>query len=203
MMRDRGQEIGMRRKADRLAIAVCLLALGFTAAGALQAQRQTETKPENSNEPPALWREIHHQLLVLPFYSVFDHIEFTIKGPDIILSGQVLRPTLKENAEAVVRSLEGVTVVVNQIELLPNSPADDELRRDIYRAVYENPELARYAVEPVPSIHIIVKNGKVALEGTVDSAEHKSLAASRAGTVANVQGVRNNLIVRPHTSAGQ
>ena len=157
-------------------------------------------KPEEKN-PSSLPREIHHQLLVLPYYSVFDIIGFTLDGKKVTLTGQVVRPTLKSQAEAAVKSIEGVAIVVNQIELLPASPADDELRRATYRAIFEDATLARYAVQTVPPIHIIVKNGNVALEGTVASVSDKNLAGSRAGGVANVHNVKNNLVVQPKGSA--
>jgi hyperosmotically inducible periplasmic protein len=162
-------------------------------------------KPERADEkyPSSLAREIHHQLLVLPFYSVFDHIDFSLKGSTVVLNGQVLRPTLKKHAEAAVRSIEGVAVVVNQIELLPASPSDDDLRTAIYRVIFEDPTLARYGIPNVPAIHIVVKNGNVRLEGTVESGSDKDLAASRASAVPKVQSVKNNLVVQPSESAAE
>jgi hyperosmotically inducible protein len=94
-------------------------------------------------------------------------------------------------------------MVVNHIELLPASPGDDELRRGIYRAIYENSTLARYAVQTVPPIHIIVKNGNVTLEGSVESLGDSNLAAARASSVANVQSFKNNLVVLPRPTARQ
>lgn len=184
------------------------LLLGVTVGGvpaAPQGQGPSGKKPASTEEKYALTleHEIHHQIQVLPFYSVFDHIGFKLDGAKVTLTGQVLRPTLKEHAEAAVRSLEGVTVVVNQIELLPASPGDDELRRNIYRAVYEDPVLARYAAQTLPAIHIIVKNGNVVLEGFVESATDKTLAGTRAAGVANVAHVGNNLIVQGKGSAGE
>jgi osmotically-inducible protein OsmY len=152
---------------------------------------------------PSLPREIRHQLLVLPFYSVFDQISFTLNGSTVTLTGQVLRHTLKSNAEAAVRSIEGVGTVVNHIEVLPASAGDDELRNALYRAIYEDSTLARYAVQTVPPIHIVVKNGAVTLVGNVESAGDKILATSRAGTVANVHNVTNNLVVQARESAAE
>ena len=193
---------GILRLCAGLAI-LTLLPLGTTSP--LLAQAPSANSPAKSEEkyPPNLSREIHHQLLVLPYYSVFDVIGFTLDGGRVTLTGQVVRPTLKSQAEAAVKSIEGVDSVVNQIELLPPSPADDELRRAIYRAIFEDSTLARYAVHPVPPIHIIVKNGDVALEGAVESVSDKNLAGSRAGGVANVHNVKNNLVVQPKGSAGE
>jgi len=183
----------------RLGAAFLAVSLAVT----LQAQAPSGTKPDSSEEKSSLWHEVHRQLLVLPFYSVFDHIAFTLKGEEVILTGQVVRPTLRADAEVAVKNLEGVAQVVNRIELLPASPADDELRSAIYRAIYENAPLARYAVQSVPAIHIIVKNADVTLEGAVDSPEDKNLASTRAGGVTNVLSIKNNLIVQGQTSAGQ
>ena len=187
----------------RLSCGLTLLLLTLAGATPVKGQAGSGTKPANPDDKLALSREIHHQLQVLPFYSVFDNIAFTINGTMVTLTGQVLRPTLKGNAEAVVKSLEGVTVVVNHIELLPASPSDDELRRGIYRAIYENSTLARYAVQTLPSIHIIVRNGNVTLEGNVESLADSTLAATRASGVANLQSFKNNLVVLPRASARQ
>lgn len=143
-----------------------------------------------------LARQIHQQLLMLPFYSVFDTITFSLDGKKVTLTGHVLRPTLRADAEAAIKSIEGVDVVIDQIEVLPTSTTDNELRRAIYRSIFEDPALAAYAVQAVPPIHIIVKNGNVTLEGAVKSVADKNLAAVRAGSVANVAGMKNNLSVQ-------
>ena len=192
----------MRRSAVLLTLAAFLSASPLIG---LSAQSTPAPKPTQSDDryPSPLSREIHHQILVLPFYSVFDSINFTVEGGKVTLTGQVVRRTLKEHAEAAVKSIEGVTVVVNQIEVLPVSPSDDDLRNAIYRVIYEDPTLARYAIQNIPPVHIIVKNGNVALEGSVESASEKTLAATRASSVANVRSVKNNLIVHPKESAAK
>jgi hyperosmotically inducible protein len=142
-------------------------------------------------------REIRHQLVVLPYYSVFDYIRFTLDGDKVTLSGYVLRPTLRASAEASVKSLEGVSSVRNLIEVLPKSPADDESRRAVYRAVFEDSALQRYAASEVPAVHIILRNGELTLEGAVTTEAEKNLATTRASSVAGITGVKNNLSVRP------
>src|SRR5260370_17587655 len=112
---------------------------------------------------------------MLPWYSVFDNLAYQVEGDKVILPGQVTRPVLKSDAEAAVKSLEGVSSVVNNIEVLPPSPLDDQLRHALYRAIYGDPGLSRYSVQAVPSIHIIVKNGTVTLEGYVDIEPNKNL----------------------------
>src|SRR5271166_3321883 len=193
----------MRRIATWLTLISFLFAVA--AAPSLLAQSSPpKTAPKSGDKlPSSLSREIHHQILLLPFDSVFDSINFTLQGNKVTLTGQVLRHSLKEHAEAAVKSIEGVDIVVDQIEILPASTSDDDLRRAVYRAVYEDSTLARYAVQNVPPIHIIVKNGSVALEGSVDSASDKKLAVARAGSVAKVLSVENNLVVHPKESAAE
>jgi hyperosmotically inducible protein len=180
-------------------VGLSLALAGWAATLPVLAQHAPAAKKQGGGEKYAegLAREVRHQLTVLPYVSVFDHIAFTLNGNDVTLMGQVVRRTLKTAAEAAVKSIEGVGTVVNQIEELPASPGDNELRRAVYRAIYEDPVLSRYAVDELPSIHIIVKNGGVALEGQVESEADKNRALVRAGFVANVSGVKNNLVVRP------
>src|ERR1700744_582387 len=150
------------------------------------------------NEPRGgqnLIKEVRHQLVLLPYYSVFDNLSYRIEGSKVILSGQVVRPSLKSDAEAAVKSVEGVSSVQNDIEVLPPAPMDDQLRRAVYRAIYSEPGLSRYALSAVPSIHIIVKNGNVTLVGVADTEADKNLAGLRANGVPNVFSVTNNLVV--------
>jgi len=180
-----------------------LLFAGVQFAFATQATAANRSQKSEDRSSPSLSREIHHQILLLPFYSVFDSINFTLEGKKVTLTGQVLRHSLKESAEATVKSIEGVSVVVNQIEVLPSSASDDELRRAVYRALYEDSTLERYAIQNVPPVHIIVKGGNVTLEGSVESASDKNLAGTRAASVPNVAGLRNNLVVHPKESAAE
>src|ERR1035441_3395028 len=112
-------------------------------------------------------REVRHELVMLPYYGVFDNLVYRVDGASVTLMGQVTRPTLKNDAGNVVKRIEGVERVDNQIQVLPLSPMDDGLRRAEYRAIYDHPGLDRYAMQAVPPIHIIVDNGKVTLEGVV------------------------------------
>ncbi len=153
--------------------------------------------PQKNQEPKVqdLNREVRHQLVLLPYYSVFDNLAYQIKGGEVTLVGQVVRPTLKSDAEAVVKKIDGVTKVVNNLEVLPLSPNDDQIRRAVFRAIYSDTALSRYAQSAVPSIHIIVKNGNVTLEGVADSENDKNLAGLRANGVSGVFSVKNNLVV--------
>lgn len=180
-------------------VGLSLALTGWTMAFPALAQNAPAARKQGADEKRAeeLSREVRHQLTVLPYVSVFDHIAFALNGNNVTLTGQVVRHTLKTQAQAAVKSIEGVGTVVNQIEELPASAGDDDLRRAVYRAIYEDPVLSRYAVEQLPSIHIIVKNGGVSLEGQVESEADRNRALVRAGIVANVSGVKNNLVVRP------
>jgi hyperosmotically inducible protein len=141
-------------------------------------------------------QEVRHQLVMLPYYGVFDDLAFRVEGGTVVLMGQVTRPTLKSDAENVVKRVEGVTSVNNEIEVLPLSPMDDQIRMAEYRAIYGDPALStRYGFRALPSIHILVKNGQVTLEGVVANDGDKNLVNIRANSVANVFGVTNNLQV--------
>ena len=146
-------------------------------------------------------REVRHELVTLPYYGVFDDLAFRVDGGTVTLLGQVTRPVLKSDAEKAVKSVEGVTQVVNNIEVLPLSPMDDQTRMAVYRAIYGNSTLStRYGFRAVPSIHILVKNGHVVLEGVVANQADKTLINITANGVPNVFSVTNNLQVE---SAGK
>jgi len=140
-------------------------------------------------------REIRHELVMLPYYGVFDNLAYRVDGYNVTLIGQVTRPTLKSSAENVVKDIEGVQKVVNNIEVLPVSPNDDRLRLALYQSIYGHTALNRYALNAVPPIHIIVKNGQVTLEGVVANEMDKNVANLQANGVSGVFGVTNNLRV--------
>lgn len=134
-------------------------------------------------------------LVMQPFYSVFDNLEYKVDGDRVTLLGQVVNPVLKTDAASSVKALEGVSAVDNRIEVLPLSPNDDQIRRALYRAIYSAPGMEKYAVQAVPPIHIIVKNGRVSLVGVVADQADKTLAGIRANSVSGVFSVSNNLAV--------
>jgi hyperosmotically inducible protein len=144
----------------------------------------------------ALAKQVRHSLLSLPYYGIFDDLAFRIDGGTVTLLGAVVKPTLKSDAENSVKRLEGVQRVINEIEVLPLSPMDDQIRMAEYRAIYGDPELStRYGYRALPSIHIIVKNGNVTLEGVVANQFDKNLVNMRASSTPNVFKVTNNLQV--------
>lgn len=141
-------------------------------------------------------KEVHHELVMLPYYGVFDNLAYKV-DPDgtVTLIGQVSRPTLKSDAENSVKRIEGVEKVVNNLEVLPTSPNDDRIRRAVYRAIYGNSVLSQYQLRAVPPIHIIVNKGNVTLEGVVARAMDKQVAGMQANGVSGVFSVTNNLRV--------
>lgn len=142
-------------------------------------------------------KEVRHELVMLPYYSVFDNLAYKVDGNHVTLIGQVTRPTLKSDAEHVVQRIEGVEGVTNQIEVLPLSPNDDQIRRAVYQAIYSQPGLDMYSLRAVPTIHIIVKNGNVTLAGAVGTKMDKQRAAIAAKGVPGVFAVTDEIQVAP------
>ncbi len=140
-------------------------------------------------------KEVRHELLMLPYFGVFDYIAFKVEGYNVTLLGQVVRPVTKSDAEGAIKHIEGVEKVDNQIEVLPPSSMDDGLRLQLYRAIYGYPALEKYALGVQKPIRIIVKNGHVSLEGVVDSDADKNLVGVRANGVPGIFSVANNLQV--------
>ncbi len=171
-----------------------LLSVGILAAQVAFGASRAGEAPEKRLE-----REVRRELVTLPFYSVFDQFSFRIDGDTVTLMGEVSRPTLKSEAENVVKRIEGVDKVVNQIEVLPLSPFDNELRLHLYRAIYGHSALQTLAIRAVPPIHIIVENGDVTLEGVVASEMEKNIAGIQANGVPGVFSVKNNLRVDSHS----
>lgn len=140
--------------------------------------------------------KVRQQLVMLPYYGVFDNLAFTIEDSNtIVLTGQVTRPILKSDAEAVVRKIEGVEQVVNNIEVLPLSPFDDSIRLATYRAIFSKPGFEKYAIQAVSPIRIIVKNGNITLDGVVGSQFDKTMAEMAARSVSGAFSVTDNLSI--------
>jgi hyperosmotically inducible protein len=137
---------------------------------------------------------IHERLAAVP-HGVFDTLNFEAQDKTVTLSGQVLKENVKQSAERATRRVDGVANVVNHIEVLPSSRRDDALRMNVYRAVYEKEPLEEYGARADPSIHIIVKDGWVTLEGMVDSDADRSLVHLRA--LKATAHVSDNLRVAP------
>jgi hyperosmotically inducible protein len=151
----------------------------------------------NGNAPNApvrdLANQVRHELVMIPYYSVFDDLNYSVDNGVVTLSGAVTRPVVKDDAERSVKRLAGVTQVVNNIRVLPLSSFDNRIRLAEYRSIFSFAGLYRYAMGTQPSIHIIVDNGHVTLTGVVNNEADRNLANIRANTVPGVFSVTNNL----------
>ncbi len=205
----------------RSAVLLSLLGLGTTLPGALQAKDRHACGDKHSsakfvhNSETRIAEQVRHELAMLPYYGVFDNLEFRVKGCSVTLLGQASRPTLKSDAERVIKRIEGVTNVRNKIEVLPLSGNDDRIRAAVYARIYRTPALQKYTSNrmglqshfsrwtgvtnqpPIGyhAIHIIVKNGHLTLEGAVAGQADRNIANVQAHTVAGVFSVTNNLQV--------
>ncbi len=145
----------------RISAGIVIAAMTFAGPGWLAAGgSKNDATPQD-----ALSNHVRHELVTLPYFSVFDDLSYRVDGSTVTLFGEVTRPILKSSAESVVKHVEGVTQVVNNIDVLPPSPLDDQIRMRTYRAIFGYGSLQRYAMGAIPSIHIIVKNGHVTLTG--------------------------------------
>jgi hyperosmotically inducible protein len=170
-----------------LALAAIILAAPLTLSASVDSH-----KPKAAKD---LQEQVRHELVMLPWYGVFDNMTFQVVDGKVILNGQVTRPTLKSDAENVVKRIPGVSSVENRVEVLPLSPFDDRIRLGVLRAVYGYPTLQRYAMGPQAPIRIIVSNGNVTLEGVVANETDRNVANLRANGVSGVFSVTNNLQV--------
>jgi hyperosmotically inducible protein len=176
-----------------------LLALPLILSMAALASTAQDSQPTgvlNQKSIDRIYKEVRHELVMLPFYGVFDNLTYKVDSDGTVtLLGQVSRPTLKSDAESSVKRIEGVEKVVNNIEVLPTSMNDDRIRRAAYRAIYGNDVLSQYQLRAVPPIHIIVNNGKITLEGVVARQMDKQIAGIQANGVQGAFSVTNNLAV--------
>jgi hyperosmotically inducible protein len=177
------------------AVLFILLLQPLLGSAVIGAKQGTPAHKGARNSDDYLKKEVRHELTMVPWYSVFDIFQFTVNGSEVTLNGAVVTPTLKMDAENAVKHIEGVEKVNDQIEVLPPSPMDDQIRRAEYQAIYSQGTLSRYGLGSLQSIHIIVKGGHVTLEGDVDNEADKNAANIYANGVPNVFSVTNNLVV--------
>ena len=188
--------LGMVLVGSAAAIPSTLLGESSQQAGSEAMQADNARSPQVEQH---IVREVRHELLMLPYYGVFDDLEYRVDGHTVILQGYVIseHSTTKDDAEKVVKKIEGVDKVVNNIEVLPPSPMDDRLRAQLYRKIYGYGSLFKYANLSIPPIHIVVKNGRVILKGVVDNDTDKNLVGMLANQVPGVFEVTNDLRVVP------
>ena len=158
-------------------------------------QDQVQSEAVSPEAQQAIAKKVVHAIVMLPYYGVYDNIGFRLQGRTVILEGQVLRPSLKPDAGAAVKKVEGVDKVVNNIEVLPPGRIDMRIREQVRQAIYAYGPLFKYSNLPNAPIRIIVKNGRVTLAGVVDNETDKGLCAMRANQVRDVLSVTNNLQV--------
>jgi osmotically-inducible protein OsmY len=185
-----------------LTVLMAILLLGSGPSGTALAGPQKKPQLDSSRRDHGyttarIADEVRHQLVTLPYYDVFDWLEGQVLPDDtVVLRGQVTQPTLKSDAEARARKLESVANVRNEIEVLPLSSSDDDIRVATYRAIFNyNGPLFRYATRAASPIHIIVKNGHVTLKGVVANSMDSQLAYMAARGVPGVFDVTNELMV--------
>jgi osmotically-inducible protein OsmY len=186
------------KKVLPFALAMALL-LGWVTASA-QAGGTPSSSAEQKNQD-RITREVRHELVMLPYLTIFDNLAYKVQGDTVTLLGQVQNPINKEDAQNAVKRIEGVANVNNQIEVLPASPNDDRIRRAVARALFNDSRLFRYSMGALPPIHIIVKNGHVTLEGVVNNQTDKNTANIRANGVPGVFSVQNNLRVEEQSQS--
>jgi hyperosmotically inducible protein len=178
----------------KLSAAIFVSASSFLATVSAAAP-QHEDAFTRGQDYSAIAQRVRQALLLLPNYGVFDDLAFRVDGTTITLLGAVVQVKLKSDAEIAAKHVEGATHVVNEIEVLPASDEDDAIRAAAFRAIYQEGPLApRYSHRAVASIHIIVKNKDVRLEGVVDNQADRDLAGARAN-VKNAYKVTNDLTI--------
>ena len=176
---------------NRVAALVAAVVLAASAVAAAPVEQPGERAAFEQ-----LAKKVRKELVTLPWYGVFDNLEYAIDGSTVTLSGQVVQPSTRKDAERRVRRLKGVERVVNNIQVLPLSGFDDSIRANAYRALFGwNSPLFRYGRGVNPSIHIVVNGGHVTLEGVVANEGDSRLAYIRARGVPGVFSVTNNLDV--------
>ncbi|MGH9763569.1 MAG: BON domain-containing protein [Blastocatellia bacterium] len=167
--------------------------VGVFAGTAVSAGVTTDATNQLGTNPSS--EQVRHELATLPYYGIFDNLGFSIQGDTVILEGQVVKPITRSDAQARVSRVKGVSKVINNIQVLPLSSFDNAIRLREYRTIFRTGSLFRYAEGVNPGIHIIVSNGRVTLEGVVDTAADRQLAYIAANGVPGVFGVTNNLRV--------
>jgi len=177
-------------------VLIAALTLGSASlATALPAEPDNDSRLSVAQSQDRIVRDVRHELVMLPWLSVFDNLNYKVDGSTVTLLGEVRNAVLKDEAQAAVKHIEGVEQVNNNIEILPVSFNDDRIRRQMARELFRDPRLLLYSLQSVPPIHIVVKNGHVTLEGVVRDQGDKDVAGIRANSVPGVFSVENNLQV--------
>src|ERR1043165_2968196 len=172
-MKHHSEELKVIMKTFKSKLLPLVAALAFVAGAAFIAPTNTNAQALDQTQ---LGKRVRHELVTLPYYGVFDNLAYQVNGNTVTLYGQVVRPTTRSDAERRVKRLAGVSRVVNNIQVLPLSGFDDNIRRATYRSLARTAGLYRYLQGTNPSIHIVVDRGHVTLEGVVSNSGDKTLA---------------------------
>jgi hyperosmotically inducible protein len=152
-----------------------------------------KTVDETEQSYQQVSKQVRHELVTLPYFGVFDNLAYKVEGDTVTLYGQVVRPSTRSDAARRVAKIKGVERVVNNIEVLPLSRFDDDVRINTYRTLARTGGLYRYLMGANPSIRIIVNRGQLTLEGVVANEGDKNLAYVVARGVPGAFSVTNNL----------
>ena len=179
------------------------LLINLILAAALSVGLAAAASPVPSSNPDSdVASKITHEIRMYSHYSIWDNVSFRVVNGNVDLLGQVSQPYKKSDLQRIIASVPGVTAVSNDLEVLPLSPMDDRLRVQVARAIFRDPVLSGYSMQPVPPIHIIVDNGHVTLEGVVRTEMEKNVAGIRAnGAGLSFGPVVNNLRVETPSKA--
>jgi hyperosmotically inducible periplasmic protein len=186
------------------ALTIQLLAAILLLAGAATAQitvdpvvadTKAAASPTGDKNETRIAKELRHELLMIPYYTLFDDLGFTVRGNNVELTGSVNNGALIGEAEAAAKRVEGVEKVTNNIKMLAPLPQDERIRREAARTIFSTDGLSRYSWEAAPSIHIIVDHSKIRLIGYVMNQTDKNLAGIAANQVPGVFSVQNDLQV--------
>ncbi len=190
-------ETDMSKKNGKRLLAIASTLSLLVIAHVSMAATSTRTDPAApKNQPLSMSEQVRHELAMLPRLNVFDNLSFSIKDSNtVVLSGEVVRPILKSDAEAAVKHIAGVSKVINNIEVLPLSPFDDAIRVRTYRAIFSIPGFEKYAVQAVSPIRIIVKNGNITLAGFIGSRLEKTEADMATRLIPGVFSVTDDLAI--------
>lgn len=161
----------------------------------LAGSSYAKTAPPVLTGDEAIAKKVTHEIRMYPYYSIWDDVRVKVDNGKVELLGDVSRPPKKSDMGRLAARVPGVTAVDNELNVAPLSPFDDQLRRQVARAIFRDPVLSQYATEPIPSIHIIVANGHVRLEGIVRTHSEKNVAGIRASSNLSFGSVTNNLQV--------
>lgn len=181
-------------------IQLTVLGLGALAAAAFAQPAGADLPAETAAR---LAEQVRHELVMMPWYGVFDHLSFRLEGRKVTMLGEVRRPTLRDEAERRVKSLEGVEAVENRIHVLPLSPYDDRIRLASMQAIYAHPAFTRYGMGVPPAVHLLVENGRLTLKGVVATEADRALAGMLAQGVSGVFEVKNELAVEKPAARGR